>query len=77
MPTLEAEFASAEKSVANASAAWKATRKDATAAQDLIDQSLVALRTAEAALAARPQTGGDDDRCADGIAAAQQNQDRC
>jgi myosin heavy subunit len=40
------------------SASWKATRKDAIAAQDLIDQSLVALRTAETALAsARKQAG--------------------
>jgi uncharacterized protein DUF1549/uncharacterized protein DUF1553 len=52
IPALESEFAQAEQAVKTRTAAWNATRRDANAAQDSIDQALVALRAAETALAA-------------------------
>jgi hypothetical protein len=51
MPTLESEVGRAEQALAAAIAAWKATRREAIAAQDAIDQSLVGLRAAETSLA--------------------------
>jgi hypothetical protein len=51
MPTLESELGRAEQALTAATAAWKATRREAIAAQDAIDQSLVGLRAAETSLA--------------------------
>jgi hypothetical protein len=51
MSTLESAVGRAEEALAKASAAWQATRREAIAAQEAIDQSLVGLRAAETSLA--------------------------
>jgi Protein of unknown function (DUF1549)/Protein of unknown function (DUF1553) len=51
MSSLETGVARAEEALAAAGAAWKATRREAIAAQEAIDQSLVGLRAAETSLA--------------------------
>jgi Protein of unknown function (DUF1549)/Protein of unknown function (DUF1553) len=50
IPALESDASRAEETVKALSAAWKATRRDANAAQDSIDKALAALRAAETAL---------------------------